>query len=165
MNDRPVPKSAVYGASRFDDGITAYTAAALDAFERESIEALTVKPMSNAMRLKRREDIKAYIVKTLMFIGVYPRDSGFPLLVTVLEKMSDSFELDAIVRAISKESGLTSSTVERLVVGQFDLMGDPEQAQAVEYLTGAFPNTALDAIYDLALYFKKINSEDGERYE
>lgn len=134
------------------------------AFERESVEALTVRPMSAVMRLKRREDIKAFIVKALLFIGLYPRDSGFPMLVTILEKMSDSFEFDDIVQAIADSSGMPPQTVEKLAVGQFDL-AEAEQAQAVEYLTGAIPNTALDAIYDLALYLKKINSEDCERYE
>lgn len=67
-------------------------------FERECIQALTVKPISSDTLRTRREDIKAFIVKTLLFIGLYPRDRGFPILVTVLEKMSDSFEFDDIIK-------------------------------------------------------------------
>ena len=79
--------------------------------------------------------------------------------------MSDSFEFDDIIRVIADNTGTTPQAVEKLAVGQFDLTGDREQVDAVRYITGATPNTALDAIYDLALYFKKVNSEDGEKYE
>lgn len=166
MTDLAAIKTAVYGTSRSGVPFSERKGGdAVTAFERESLQALTVKPISSDTLRTRREDKKAFIVKTLLFIGLYPRDRGFPILVTVLEKMSDSFEFDDIIRVIADNSGNTPQAVEKLAVGQFDLTGDREQVDAVRYITGATPNTALDAIYDLALYFKKVNFEDGEKYE
>ena len=74
MTDLAAIKTAVYGTSRSSVAFSERKGGdAVTAFERECIQTLTVKPISSDTLRTRREDIKAFIVKTLLFIGLYPQ--------------------------------------------------------------------------------------------
>ncbi len=155
-----------YNESRFvDSAIGEYVFGdmgyrkASDAFRREC-QVLFALSVGDGL-VERREDMRNYIVKILLYIGLLPRDNGFAVVARLIETAAirADMELESVIDGFAKAHGADRAAVERIVEKNFDPY-DAELVDRVTTLIGTQPFTAKDVLCDIAV-FVRLRYYDG----
>ncbi len=139
-------------------------AMAVDAFRNEVRSALTVSPIDGETA-ERYESVAPFIVKLLLYIGKIPTDAKFVLAARLIEaRVRDpSVSLTETEQIIAVRTGVSYPTIKRLAEDCFDCYDKGETAR-ISYLTGIVPNSATEAVCDLAVYVRTKMSKVDEVY-
>ena len=132
---------------------------AAHAFRREC-SALFALSVGDGL-VERREDMRNYIVKLLLYLGLLPRDNGFAVAARLIETAAirADLELESIIDGFASAHGADRAAVERIIEKKFDPY-DAELVDRVTTLVGTQPFTAKDVLCDIAV-FVRLKYYDG----
>lgn len=136
-----------YGAYWYDDMI--------DAFEGESVSALSLAPTDSIASKIHREEIRPFILKLLLFVGV--SSEYYVLAARLIETLAvrPQDELNNVLRNTADRMKLTQKALASRLDRCFNLY-DVQMFERISYLTRTTPLTARDAIIDLAGYVRVV---------
>ncbi len=142
-------------AYSISDRTCAFEAAAA-AFRQEMLSALEIKPYSeNPESTDRRELLRPFIVKLLLYLGKIPTEFSFMVAARLIEGcvLYPNANIKDLIEQLAGSVGSTFATIKRLAEGSIEWY-DCNVAERITYLTGTKPFNALDALCDLAIYVR-----------
>ncbi|MCH5162606.1 MAG: hypothetical protein J1G38_03855 [Clostridiales bacterium] len=129
---------------------------AKEAFRKESLSLLTIKPLDeNRDSPARHERLRTFIIKLLLYIGKIPNDSSFVVAARLIEAsvLRPAMNIIDLIKELAVSVGSTFPTVKRIAESSFDCYND-SVVNRIAALTGSVPMVALEAICDLAIYIR-----------
>lgn len=159
MSDEPISKPVLihsslkqyidnsYGKYWYDDMV--------DAFEKEAVSALSLAPTDSVTAIKRREDMRPFIIKLMLFVGV--SSEYIPLIALLVETLAirPRDELNTVLSVIAERMGITVKALTHRLDRCFNIY-NLDMYDRIKYLTRTLPQTARDALVDLSAYVRVI---------
>ncbi len=136
--------------------------AAADIFVKESVQALGISPIDSSAVVERFENVRPFILKTLLFIGVDTVGNKLPLTARLIHRLALHPEVGVsqAMNDLAKRARLNYTTISRIVDEALNVY-DGFITKNISFLTKSVPVTSRDALADIALYVRtKIDGAD-----
>ena len=135
----------------------------IDAFECEAVSSLSLSPTDSVIPYKRREALRPFIIKLLLFVGV---DSEYIALVaklieTLVVRPRD--ELAKVLTFAASKMGVSEKAISHRLDRCFNVF-NLDMYERIKYLTRTEPQTAKDALVDLSAYVRVIFYSEGQSF-
>ena len=103
----------------------------------------------------RREWVKTYIIKALLFIGTPPTGSGLAVLARLTEVLTlhPEIDLESVIEDFAETHESTVDTVTRIIEKYFNVY-DSYFCERVYSLTNSQPLTAKDVLCDISVFVR-----------
>lgn len=159
MIDYPITKSVLmravlskyvdcsYGKYWYDDMV--------DAFEREAVGALSLAPSDSVDFVNRREQLRPFLIKLLLYIGV--SSEFIPITAKIIETLTlqPRLELNTVLSVAACQMEITEKALSHRLDRCFNIY-DLDMFERISYLTRTEPQTPKDALVDLSSYVRVV---------
>ncbi|MCH5350396.1 MAG: hypothetical protein J1F39_00310 [Clostridiales bacterium] len=127
----------------------------LDAFECEAVPSLSLSPTDRVLPQKRREMLRPFIIKLLLFVGV--SSEYIALVAKLIETLAirPRDEINTVLSVAADKMCVTEKAISHKIDRCFNIY-NLDMYEQIKYLTHTNPQTARDALVDLSAYVRVI---------